>query len=761
MKVRLESLVMAFSCACVVAAEPSFLIHETMKPMAAAFTNDEKRDEYSNSAYVDVISSLANIEEAWLFTRGDRSTTIAIIDTGLIPHEDLPELRLLPGADLISNSAVASDGDGRDMDPTDNGNAVTRQESSDPSSPFYRCTVKPADWHGTQLAGVLGAAPNNGLGVAGANWLANLLPVRALGKCGGLVEDVSDSIKWAAGIDVVGVDTNENPADVILVAAAGNGRCADFPNLQSAIDQAVSKGAPVVVPSGNFGRTANTSEIIPASCNNVITVAASEPQSFSFEPQLASYSAKGGEVDLLAPGGNKSSCARGPRVLGDPSQPSAAQSTAYHCAEGTSIAAAYVAGAISLGRAVAPSTTPAQWESLLKHSAYEITDTIYCPPLGGVCGAGNLDAYALLATVMGSNLALDVEVEPNNVIGTANPKSFGNPVGGSLSSSTDMDFFQYVAPSAGQITLDLEGFGQSQGRWRFTVMNANLEILAARGFQDFDRNAPGYVGIPSSGTYYISIKIDRPTNVTNSQYQFTPKFFDIEGSLEIEGNNSPSDANPILSRAVYRGGMLSEFDEDWFAFTTTTQDIATITAVGAGGDEAGASYWTFDVLDGNQELIASQDVRADGFEASPLSFGLPAGTFYLRVTSRQAPIFFVDDAEYTFSIDHAGARPIHPALPASPVITSVEGEDGTLLVSFLATDSATSYVANCGSSQSAVYDSSPIRMFGFENDVPVACVVTAANIWGTATSGIVIGTPTELVASGLPVWLLYEASKPN
>ncbi len=84
----------------------------------------------------------------------------------------------------------------RDADPSDPGDWITTSE--DASGWFMLCGVKDSSWHGTHVAGTIGARPNNGLGVAGVNWVSNIVPVRALGKCGGYVSDIADAITWAS-----------------------------------------------------------------------------------------------------------------------------------------------------------------------------------------------------------------------------------------------------------------------------------------------------------------------------------------------------------------------------------------------------------------------------------------------------------------------------------------------------------------------------------------------------------------------------------
>ena len=68
-----------------------------------------------------------------------------------------------------------------------------------------------SSWHGTQVAGIVAAQANNGLGIAGVGGATRVLPVRVLGKCGGFDSDIIAGMRWAAGLTVPGVPANPNP----------------------------------------------------------------------------------------------------------------------------------------------------------------------------------------------------------------------------------------------------------------------------------------------------------------------------------------------------------------------------------------------------------------------------------------------------------------------------------------------------------------------------------------------------------------------
>lgn len=83
-----------------------------------------------------------------------------------------------------------------------------------------------SSWHGTHVAGTIGAATNNAAGVAGVNWQAKIQAVRVLGKCGGYTSDIADGIRWASGNSVAGVPNNATPAKVLNLSLGGGGRAA-------------------------------------------------------------------------------------------------------------------------------------------------------------------------------------------------------------------------------------------------------------------------------------------------------------------------------------------------------------------------------------------------------------------------------------------------------------------------------------------------------------------------------------------------------
>jgi serine protease len=306
-----------------------------------------------------------NLPTAWDLTTGSSSVVIAVLDTGKTAHPDLSG-KFVGGYDFVSSTSNSSDGNGRDSDATDPGDSQN-------------------SYHGTHVSGTVAAVSNNNSGVAGVCWNCKVLPVRVLGFSGGSSADISDGIRWSAGLSISGVPTNANPAKVINMSLGGERACSADPTYQNAINAAYNRGASIVVSAGNSNK--NASGFVPASCSNVITVAATD-----YNNARAPYSNFGATVEVSAPGGDTSSD-RNRDGYNDGVLSTLRNSSGnyvYSFYQGTSMAAPHVSGVIGLMLSRNSSLTPAQVLSKLQSTARAIP-TSKC---SGGCGSGLIDANA-------------------------------------------------------------------------------------------------------------------------------------------------------------------------------------------------------------------------------------------------------------------------------------------------------------------------------------------------------------------------------
>jgi serine protease len=243
----------------------------------------------------DVQPAAVNAVTAWEVTTGVPGLVIADLDTGVrFDHPDLRNAtanRLLPGYDMISDALIANDGDGRDPDASDPGDWVSAADLK--NSVLSTCTVADSSWHGTRVAGILGAITNNQIGISGVTWQGWVEPVRVLGKCGGYDSDILAAMAWAAGMPVDGVPDNPYPAQIVNMSLGSVGTCSA--SYQQMVSELGNAGVLVVVAAGNEGGPVDS----PANCPGAVGVAGLRQVGTK-----VAFSSLGPEVALSAPGGN-------------------------------------------------------------------------------------------------------------------------------------------------------------------------------------------------------------------------------------------------------------------------------------------------------------------------------------------------------------------------------------------------------------------------------------------------------------------------
>ncbi|MFY7913137.1 MAG: S8 family peptidase [Rubrivivax sp.] len=366
----------------------------------------------------DLFRSATNAQAAWARSTGS-GVVVAVLDTGVLAnHVDLAG-QLLSGYDFVQDASYSNDGDGRDGDASDPGDWITAAE--DASGPYRNCGQQDSSWHGTHVAGIVAAATNNGIGMAGLAHGAKVLPVRVLGKCGGFDSDIMAGMLWAAGIDSAGLPGNTTPAKVLNLSLGGGGTCNEL--YQRTIADVTDRGAVVVVAAGNStGRGVSA----PANCPGVIAVAG-----LRHAGSKVGFSDLGPEIAIAAPGGNcvniqagqpclypilttSNSGLRGPAAGGSK------YTDSFDISVGTSFATPMVAATAALILSARPDLLPAQVKAALQsgarpfptsgadNGANDLTPVGLCQPPStqeqlqcycttGLCGAGMLDADRALA----------------------------------------------------------------------------------------------------------------------------------------------------------------------------------------------------------------------------------------------------------------------------------------------------------------------------------------------------------------------------
>ena len=317
---------------------------------------------------------------AWRYSQGDGHKVVAVIDTGIKPHQQIDKSLTrnsdgsIYGYDFVSDLASAADGDGEDPNPNDEGGDDLGGSS----------------FHGTHVAGII-AAEHDFIGTAGVAPKVKILPIRALGKDGGTIADLVKAVNWAAGLKIEGVPQNRYPVSVINLSLGAKEPVSCSGAYSSVFNNAISRGITVVAAAGNESRASLS---FPGNCSGVITVVATQALG-----DRATYSNYGTGVLISAPGGEfnvgstESPDSRGGIIS---SWIDSSNLPAYRLSEGTSMAAPVVSGIVALMYSMQPGITPARVSSILQESARPFAAGSNCAIFGG-CGAGIINAQLALA----------------------------------------------------------------------------------------------------------------------------------------------------------------------------------------------------------------------------------------------------------------------------------------------------------------------------------------------------------------------------
>ena len=423
-----------------------------------------------------------NLPAAWDIQDGTTNpVTVAVVDTGFVAHPDMEGI-FVGGYDFVSDPANSADGDGRDADATDLG-----QDSG---------------YHGTHVAGTIGARSNNELGVAGVNWGARVVPVRVLGVTGGgTTADIVDGLLWAGGEPVNEAPANPNPAKVINLSLGGEGPCDSLE--QEAYTTLRARGVISVVAAGNSDDDAGFHS--PANCQDVITVGATGPQG-----TRAPYSNYGTTVDVMAPGGDVSQTFEFegesyPAGVLSPLQDDAGEFF-YGFYQGTSMASPHVAGLVSLMLAADPALTFDTILARLRDSATPLSADECNRDAGTDCGAGLVDAAGALG-------------------GGAAPPPPPPPPTGNVTTLVAA-FYCATTPCASAEDFDLARSGEATvevtgNQVPFTVADLEPGTYLAAAWQDLNEDAEVTDGEPF-GVYATLVNLGAGQSATGITIELEP-----------------------------------------------------------------------------------------------------------------------------------------------------------------------------------------------------------------------------------------------
>jgi len=325
-------------------------VEENLEVSISAIPNDKY---YGLQWHLQKISA----PDAWDITLGQPNVTVAVLDTGVDPnHPDLSS-KLLGGYNAYDDSTNVTDDCG----------------------------------HGTMVAGAVGAATNNSLGIAAIGWQTRILPIKVNNPGTGF----SSYSLLAKGLTYA--------ADKGAKVASMSWQIFNGTALTTAAKYFVDKGGLVVAAAGNTGKYEDYVDN-----PYVISVAATNSSD-----RLASFSSYGPYVDVSAPGDGIFTTIIGTQAT--------SYDYAYGYASGTSLSTPITAGLAALIFSANPSLAPKQAEQILESTAVDLGD----PGYDVYYGWGRINASKALKVAAGSTPPdFSLSASPSSL--TIQPRSSGS-----------------------------------------------------------------------------------------------------------------------------------------------------------------------------------------------------------------------------------------------------------------------------------------------------------------------------------------------
>jgi thermitase len=306
------------------ALENSGLFTFVERDRIAQVTATPNDPDYPSAWHLTQISA----PSAWDTTTGSPNITVAVIDSGAdSTHPDLGP-KLVQGWSFLTGTSNTSDTMG----------------------------------HGTATAGTVGAASNNGTGVASIAWQNPIMPLVVVDSTGyASYSNMASAITYAA----------DHGARIVNMSLAGSGASS---TLQSAVTYAWGKGTVVFASAGNYS---TSTPYYPAACDYVLAISSTNSLD-----QLSSFSNYGSWIDLAAPGEGIWTTSSG---------------GGYDAWSGTSFSSPIAAAVGALALSLNPSLSASALVSLLEQN----TDDIGTPGFDTSFGWGRVNAYKVALAAKG------------------------------------------------------------------------------------------------------------------------------------------------------------------------------------------------------------------------------------------------------------------------------------------------------------------------------------------------------------------------
>jgi len=450
-----------------------------------AIPNDSEYQEQWHHAKV-------NLPSAWNTHNSNKNIVIAVLDTGVdLTHPELTP-NLVPGYNIIDPNLSVQDDYG----------------------------------HGTQVAGILGAAGNNMKSGTGVLWNTRIMPIKVLDGTGeGDDYSIGQGIRYAV----------KNGAKIVVLSL---GDRLYSRHMDEAVQYAEEQGVLLIAATGNNSSTIN----YPAAFPTVLAVGASDENDL-----VPSYSNFGPEIDVVAPAqGIYTTTLRGQMTYNS----------------GTSMAAPIVAGIAGLIYNKYPDMEPWQVRQLLRQSSVDVGE----PGWDQYSGYGRVDAYRAL------NIKPEIDIwKTNNSYQQAKPFPQGTLLDAALTGINDADWFYIDVKHSGKVQVNLQSQYRGLNMTWYRLNSGDADIKISPIIYSSSRTL-------EAGRYYVRVGVNdwnavvkslQQLGIHQSQYNLTPikyrldhKFVIAEDKWELNNTIKQAAAVDIYSPII--ATFHRDVDHDWY-----------------------------------------------------------------------------------------------------------------------------------------------------------------------------------------------------
>ncbi|MBA3848656.1 MAG: hypothetical protein C0502_01515 [Opitutus sp.] len=586
----------------------------------------------------------------WDIRTSATDVIVAVIDTGIRrTHEELRNnLWINPGE--IAGNGIDDDNNGY-VDDVHGINTLAAPSSAAGGDPLDD------DGHGTSVAGLIGAAGNNGLGIAGVAWSVRIMALK--------FDDAEGSSTTSDEIECIDYAISKQ-AKVINFSYGSNG----FSQSEmEAIQRARDSGIIFVASAGNDSVNLDLRPDYPGSLvlDNIVVVGATDRRD-----SLSSFSSySSGLVELAAPGSEIATL-------------SSSADTAYRTIDGTSFSAPLAAGTLALLRSAHPSESHRQLINRLLRGADRIpalsgkVQTGGRLSLAGALGSSSNrpfnDEFSNAAMLAGE--LLNIRANMDGATSESNePSHAGISTAGSI-------WWSWTAPRNGSVTVETVGStldtvlavynGPTLGTLSTIASNDDVSAAATSSRVGFSVTAGATYRIAvagksgTAGGVHLTLGYQPANDAFSAATNLTGKSIRVSGinAVSTSENSEPTAATGTQGRSV------------WFRWTApTTSDYSL--SVFAFGFNAVAAVYTGNTLGDLAKLdTASEEV----YNESAYIEAVAGRTYFIQVDSLDIRTGYFD-LTLLEGVALPGYFPYHPSVTFNPAARRLISADtyGTML----------------------------------------------------------------------------------